>query len=223
MVASPTKSTSDIHNKEHEETPDAKRVVMVDASGNVIDASNPIPVDTELTIDGNLIIDNVSVFATDISDSTTTSFALVDASGHQQVDVLTIPNVVVSTLPDVDINDISKGTQTNDVKITMDGEEVTTIPGPIQGRTFVYEDTSFVTGESPRVLDVNTDLGRNSVDGYIINDGTGNILVEFSDNGTNYGGQHTLQKGEVIDLKNLNIDSIRLIWVSNSSYRILVV
>lgn len=32
--------------------------------------------------------------------------------------------VVVSSLPDVDVNDISKGTQTNDVKVTLDGESV---------------------------------------------------------------------------------------------------
>ncbi|MAH50299.1 hypothetical protein CMI37_31045, partial [Candidatus Pacearchaeota archaeon] len=48
-------------------------------------------VDTELTIDGNVIIDNVAVWATDIADSSTTSFALVDAAGHPQVDVLTMP------------------------------------------------------------------------------------------------------------------------------------
>ena len=48
-------------------------------------------VDTELTLDGNVIIDNIAVWATNIADSTTTSFALVDASGHPQVDVLTLP------------------------------------------------------------------------------------------------------------------------------------
>lgn len=48
-------------------------------------------VDTELTLDGNIIIDNVAVWATNIADSSTTSFALVDANGHPQVDVLTMP------------------------------------------------------------------------------------------------------------------------------------
>jgi len=47
-------------------------------------------VDTELTVDGNVIIDNVAVFSTDLT-SANTSFALVDAAGHQQVDVLTMP------------------------------------------------------------------------------------------------------------------------------------
>ncbi len=147
--------------------------------------------------------------------------------------------LLVDTEVDVDIRDLnylqdsvsvygSEGqplqqkATTNDLIITLDGEDVTTVPGPIQGRTFKYEDTSFLTGESPRVLDINTDLGRNSVDGYLINDGAGNILVEFSNNSTDYGGQHTIKKGEVIDLRNLDIDSIRLTWVSDSSYRILV-
>ena len=48
-------------------------------------------VDTELTVDGNVIVDNVAVWATNIADSSTSSFALVDASGHPQVDVLTMP------------------------------------------------------------------------------------------------------------------------------------
>ena len=39
MVASPTKSTSDIHNKEHEESADAKRVVLVNSSGTIIKAT----------------------------------------------------------------------------------------------------------------------------------------------------------------------------------------
>ena len=91
------------------------------------------------------------------------------------------------------------------------------------GNSVSYEDTSFVTGDSPAVLDVNTDLGRNGKDGYMINDGAGNILVEFSNNGTTYGGQHTTKSGEILSVTDLDIDRIRLTWVTNSSYRIFVV
>ncbi len=91
------------------------------------------------------------------------------------------------------------------------------------GRTFKYEDISFQTGESPITLDVNTNLGRNATDGYLICDGPGNILVEFSDDGSSFGGQHTLKKRDKINLKNLNIDKIRITWITNSAYRILVV
>ncbi len=89
------------------------------------------------------------------------------------------------------------------------------------GNSVSYEDTSFVTGDSPVVMDINTDLGRKGHTGYIAVDGTGNILVEISkDNGTTWGGQHTVKAGEIVELDNLIIGRIRLTWVSNSSYRI---
>src|SRR5574343_655617 len=88
-----------------------------------------------------------------------------------------------------------------------------------RGRTVSYEDTGFATGDSPAILDVNNDLGRNGRDGYIINDGDGNFTVEISDDGTNYGGSHTLKTGEVMYLEGTDIDKIRITWVSNSSYR----
>lgn len=96
-------------------------------------------------------------------------------------------------------------------------------PGPISGRTFKYEDISFVTGESPVTHDVNADLGRNAVDGYITCDGPGNILIEISDNGTTFGSQHTLKVEDTLDLRNINVDKIKITWVSDSAYRILVV
>ncbi len=90
------------------------------------------------------------------------------------------------------------------------------------GRTVSYEDTSFVTGDSPIVLDINTDLGKSGDGGYVTNDGLGNIKVEISDNGTNYGGVHTLKTGETMSLNGMFISKIRLTWVSDSSYRVLV-
>lgn len=91
------------------------------------------------------------------------------------------------------------------------------------GRTYSYEDTSFVSADSPATLDVNEDLGRNAHDGYIVNDGDGDIKVEISDDGVNFGGQHTIKKDEVLDLYMLDIDTIRLTWVADSAYRVLVV
>ena len=71
--------------------------------------------------------------------------------------------------------------------------------------------------------DVNTDLARNAVTGYITCDGPGNILVEFSNDGLNYGGQHTMKVEDTINFEHLNVDKIRITWVSNSAYRIFVV
>ncbi len=364
-----------VEEAEHADlTANAKRAILVDESGNPINLANPLPVDTELTLDGNVIIDNVSVFATDIADSSTNSFALVDESGHLHInqtaldsannstttplgiggvftgtadDMLhyaaatiaiftdeasatdgfsiqwssdgtnwdhteeyTIPassagkgfftqamkegryfrivytnggtaqtvfriQVICSPIPSlsevqplslnvIDDNDaqlvravlaaqIPDLTYTNinataggnlkvsveefdpavfgqevmanslPVAIASDQSPVPTEPGVIDGRNFAYEDTSFVTGDSPATHDVNTDLGRNAVDGYITNDGPGNILVEISDDGASYGTQFTMKVEDTLDLRNINVDSIRITWVTDSAYRILVV
>ena len=91
------------------------------------------------------------------------------------------------------------------------------------GNSVSYEDTSFVTGDSPAVLAVHTDLGRQASKGYFINDGPGNILIELSRDGTTYGGQHTLKGGEIMDLDNFSINKIRLTWAQNTSYRALLI
>ena len=39
----------------------AKRVILVDSSGNSISTSNPLPVDTEISLNGDLIVENVTV------------------------------------------------------------------------------------------------------------------------------------------------------------------
>jgi len=75
----------------------AKRIILVDDSGNVINSSNPLPVDTEITLSGNVIVQ------------------------------------------DVDINNISAGTQTNDVKVTLDGEGITATNLDIRDLTSVSD------------------------------------------------------------------------------------
>ena len=91
------------------------------------------------------------------------------------------------------------------------------------GRTRSYEDTSFVTGDSPKVLDVNEDLKHNAHDGYMVCDGAGNITLEISDDGLEYGEEHTIKQDEIVDFFMLDIDKIRLTWIANSAYRILVI
>jgi len=116
------------------------------------------------------------------------------------------------------INDLPDWTRSVSVQV-----DAYAPPGYWPGRTKAYEDASFVTGESPRVLDVLTDLGRNGHDGYLVNDGVGDIKVELSDDGTTYGGQHTVKKDEIFDLFMLDIAKIRLTWVADCGYRGLVV
>lgn len=92
----------------------------------------------------------------------------------------------------------------------------------IDGNTVSYEDTSFVSGDSPATLAIETDLGRVGRKGYFINDGPGDIQVEISFDGTNYGGVHTLHGGDVLDLDDLKIRKIRLTYVDVTAYRAMI-
>jgi hypothetical protein len=85
---------------------------------------------------------------------------------------------------------------------------------------FSTVDTSFLTGDSPVTLDINTTLGRNSVDGYILNDGVGDFTVNLSSDGTNFGNDIRIKDGESFDLRALDINSIKITWIANSSYRV---
>ena len=96
-----------------------------------------------------------------------------------------------------------------------------TIPA-ITENDFAYEDTNFTVADSPRILNVQTDLHRVAHDGYIINDGIGDISFELSNDGITYGGKHTLKK-EFIDFTGRTISKIRLTWIADCGYRILVV
>lgn len=92
--------------------------------------------------------------------------------------------------------------------------------GTYQFLNKTYEDTSFVTGDSPQTHDFNADTGRNAVDGYIICDGPGEIQVDISRNGIDFGDKFTIKKGERVNLIHYDIDKIRVTWVSNSAYRV---
>ena len=92
--------------------------------------------------------------------------------------------------------------------------------GTYPGLNQTYEDTSFETGDSPQTHDFYTDSGKRAVDGYIINDGPGDIQVDYSRDGINYGDKWIMKKGERASLVRLDIHKIRITWVSNSSYRV---
>ena len=92
---------------------------------------------------------------------------------------------------------------------------------PARHETFVSEDTSFVVGDSPATLDLNAALARNANQGFIVNDGAGDFTVRISTDGTNFGTAFTLKAGEAFDLIGKNVDSVRITWVANSSYRVM--
>jgi len=92
----------------------------------------------------------------------------------------------------------------------------------IDGNTVSYEDATFSSSDSPAVLNVESDLGRIGTNGYFINDGPGDIKVEVSYDGINYGGQHTLRGGDQLSLKDLKIRKMRLTYVDATEYRALI-
>ena len=83
-----------------------------------------------------------------------------------------------------------------------------------------YEDTSFVAGDSPVVLDLNTDLGFNATEGWVANDGDGDFTVAYSVNGTDYSDEITVKIGEAESFNGLSVAKIRITRVEDSSYRV---
>jgi len=114
------------------------------------------------------------------------------------------------------------------VKDEFGGDDITTLTGTTQTVDQVsvsdtpefFEDTSFVTGDSPATLDINAALGRNATSGYIVNDGAGNFTVSFSTDGVAFGDEITMKKNEVLNWDNQSVDTIRITWVSDSAYRV---
>jgi len=87
-----------------------------------------------------------------------------------------------------------------------------------------YEDSSFVAGDSPVVHDFNTDLGKNGREGYIVCDGTGNILVEIANKSFAYGDQFTMKENDILNFQGLEISKVRLTHSgTDSAYRIWVI
>ena len=87
-----------------------------------------------------------------------------------------------------------------------------------------FEDTSFVTGDSPATVDINTALGRNASYVQVINDGPGNFTMAASNDGAAFGDEITIKASDPpFVLEDLDIDSVRITWVSDSAYRVIAV
>ena len=95
--------------------------------------------------------------------------------------------------------------------------------GHFDGDNKSYSDTLFLTGDSPATHEFYTDTGRNSVDGWIICDGDGDIDVDISRDGISYGDKMTMKSGEIIDLLRWKVNKIRITWVADSAYRVVLI
>lgn len=100
---------------------------------------------------------------------------------------------------------------------------VKTSASPLSVVNKSYEGTLTV-GVSPLVIDFNTDAGRNSVDGWITNDGPGSMSVAFSRDGITYGDNWTMLSGENTHFLGFDIDSLRLTHSgTDGAYRIVLI
>ncbi len=111
------------------------------------------------------------------------------------------------------------------VIVDENGAQITSFGGTsvITDNPEPFEDTNFVVGDSPVLLDVVVALGRTGTRGYIINDGPGDFTVSFSFDGAIFGGEHTLKSGEILLFKNNTTDTIRITHVTDSAYRVSVI
>ena len=143
--------------------------------------------------------------------------------GTSEVDVTKLGGTAIATGTGVDGAGVQRISLATNVALPAGTNAlgtVTTAPTAVSGYQF-YEDTSFVTGDSPASIDVNTDLGRNGVDGSIINDGPGNFTFTI-DSGSGAGDAITMKSGEEFSFEGMDIDTIAITWVSDSAYRVAV-
>ena len=88
-----------------------------------------------------------------------------------------------------------------------------------------FEDSSFVAGDSPVTLDIyGSSLHEFPIaEGYIACDGTGSILVEIAQQGSDFGDQFTIKASEVVTLGYSRPGKIRITHSgTDSSYRVVV-
>lgn len=109
-----------------------------------------------------------------------------------------------------------------DIGITLDPSgDLGVIPGSMAGYKW-YKDDDFQSGESPRVLDIQTDLGRPANAGSIVNAGNNPLDVEISQDGTVYGDVMEIDAGSDLSLDHFDAKKIRLTWnTGNTKYRVV--
>jgi hypothetical protein len=153
------------------------------------------------------------------------AITVVDTPAPIEVNVTEQAAPVSVTFPSV--QDVNIKSQTTDlsVDVTSVPANMTTVPSwpYIPGRSKSYENAAFVAGSSPATHSVNADLGRNGRGGWLINDGPGDLKFANSDDGTNYGDDATIKSGDAVRLGGFDMNKIRITWVGNCGYRILVV
>ena len=108
------------------------------------------------------------------------------------------------------------------IELRSDGAERTMQLVRALPRTF--ETVSFRAADSPLIFDFRGLQGFNSIQGWITNDGAGDILVSFSRDGTTFGDKWTMRSGENTNLIGFDIARIRVEHTGqNSAFRIFLI
>lgn len=89
-------------------------------------------------------------------------------------------------------------------------------------KTFSSFDTSFTTGDSPVTLDANTTLGQNATDGFIVNNGPGRLTYQISEDDASFDDSINLEPQTGHSLTGVSVDSIKITWVSDTSYEVVL-
>jgi len=107
------------------------------------------------------------------------------------------------------------------MSVRGNGSTSFTISPVTDSNPVTFKDTSFLTGDSPAALDLNTPLLRNATEFTVINDGAGNFTVSLSEDGSVFGDEHTMKNGETYSLENQSVDTLRITYVTDSAYRVI--
>lgn len=78
-----------------------------------------------------------------------------------------------------------------------------------KARGHIAYDFTLTSNNSPYVLDIKTDLTRDAVGGWLITRDE-DVLVEISNNGTDYGTQYTLPQGVPENFQGERLSKIKI-------------
>ena len=105
------------------------------------------------------------------------------------------------------------------LSVGFDGEDYVVEEFVVKRTPVTFEDTNFVSGDSPATFDVNTALGQNGREFEVINDGPGKFTISISNDGSIFGDEATVKQQEIYALDNISVDSIRVTHDEDSAYR----
>lgn len=106
----------------------------------------------------------------------------------------------------------------NEGSVPLSGNPKVTID-PINDNIETFEALTFMVGDSPALINLNLDLGRNGTQFTFINNGPGALDIEHSNNGVDFGGKFRLKADGVYAPKDVVMHTFRITHTgADSSY-----